>query len=66
MTDATPKKRERFCWVCGDSRGIIDDRNYLRSDTCGMPSCEREARDQERAEREEAHERLDRDRGWDR
>jgi len=40
-----PKSRERFCWVCGDSMGPIEDRYFDRLDTCGKRDCEREARD---------------------
>lgn len=58
------KPKERFCWNCGDSMGVIEDKYYDRSDTCGKRECEREARDQARAERDEAHEKLDRDMGW--
>jgi hypothetical protein len=35
-----------------------------RRDTCGKRECEREARDQDRFEREEAHRQLDEERGW--
>ncbi len=44
--------------------GLIDDRYFDRRDTCGRTECERAARDAEQAEREEAHERLDRDLGY--
>lgn len=57
-------RRERFCWNCGESLGEIELRHYDRRDTCGASACEREAREAARAEREEAHERLDRDLGW--
>lgn len=65
-TDAPKKGRVRYCPNCGDSMGFIEDRYYDRRDTCGSQQCEREARDDARAEREEAHERLDRDfdGGW--
>lgn len=33
--------------------------------TCGSRECEREARNQEIEAREQAHEQLDRDMGWD-
>jgi len=67
MTDTPkPKARERHCWNCGASMGVIEDRHYRRSDTCGKVECEREARDVERYERDEAHAALDADRGWDR
>ena len=65
MADA-PKGKERFCWVCGTSIGYVEDRFYDRRDSCGSRECQREERDAYRAERDEAHEQLDRDRGWDR
>jgi hypothetical protein len=58
------KGRERHCRNCGDSLGFVEDRHWHRGDTCGKPECDREAREQDQAEREEAHERLDRDMGW--
>lgn len=62
---ATPRKsRERFCWYCGDSLGVVEGRHYEHTDTCGKRECERAAGDAARAERDEAHEQLDRDRGW--
>ena len=59
-----PKGKERFCWVCGVSLGVVENRYYDRSDTCGSRECAREARDAAIAERDEAHEQLDRDMGW--
>jgi len=56
--------RMRFCWQCGEELGLIEDRNYDPMDTCGKRECEREAREAERARREEAHEELDRNMGW--
>ena len=53
------------CYYCGEDIGLWD-RFSDRLDTCGAQECEREARDQMQAEREEAHEQLDRDMGWDR
>lgn len=61
---ATPKSRERFCAYCGESLGFIEDRYYERNDTCGKLECDRVMRDDAAAEREEAHEQLDRDMGW--
>ena len=58
--------KERHCWSCGCSMGIIENRFYRRDDTCGKLKCEREARDAERHEREEAHSALDAANGWDR
>lgn len=53
----------QHCFNCGDELGVFHayqgDRN-----TCGKQECERAARDDERAECEQAHEDLDRDRGW--
>ena len=59
-----PTAKERHCWHCGGSMGVIENRHYRRGDTCGKQECERDARDAERYERDEAHERLDRDMGW--
>jgi hypothetical protein len=44
--------------------GAWDHRYSDSRDTCGKMECEREARNQEWQEREEAHEQLDRDMGW--
>lgn len=57
-----PKMRR--CWNCGTEMGLIEDRHYERRDTCGKRECEREARDEAQAEREDAHEQLDRDGSW--
>lgn len=58
-----PKEaKERFCFNCGTPLGVSAYFDPL--DTCGAQECEREARDQVAAEREEAHEELDRERGW--
>ena len=58
-----PKQaKERFCFNCGASMGVYAD--YDRLDDCGSPECQREAQNALRAEREEAHEELDRSRGW--
>jgi hypothetical protein len=54
----------RYCWNCGAEMGLIGDAYYDRSDTCGRRECERAAQEQAQAEREEAHERLDRDLGY--
>jgi len=54
----------RHCWNCGAEMGVIENRYYDRGDTCGQMECEREARNAAQAEREEAHEQLDRDMGW--
>lgn len=65
MADQPRKGRERHCWVCGESMGWIEDRHFVvGEDTCGKSDCEREARHQAEYERQQAHEDLDRDRGW--
>lgn len=51
------------CYNCGDDIGEKGRFSDPR-DTCGRAECVREARDAEIAERDEAHEQLDRDRGW--
>lgn len=66
MTIPTPRPgRERHCYNCGANMGFIEDRHYDRRDTCGTMECEQRYREDERAEREEAHEQLDRNMGWD-
>lgn len=57
-------KKMRHCWVCETELGMIERRHYDPQDTCGSRECDREARDMAQAERDEAHERLDRDMGW--
>ena len=57
-------KKQRYCWVCGEDMGLIEDRYYDRRDTCGKQACERDARDVAREEREEAHRDLDDRMGW--
>lgn len=58
-----PKEaKERFCFNCGKSLGFYADYDPL--DDCGARECTRAAREVMAAEREEAHEQLDRDRGW--
>ena len=54
----------RHCFYCGEELGVYADYDPL--DTCGAQECQRAASDALRSERDEAHERLDRDRGWDR
>jgi hypothetical protein len=56
----------RYCCNCGTELGVYEDKYHSSRDTCGAQACEREMRDQDAAERAEAHERLDRDMGWDR
>jgi len=56
--------KRHVCWFCGEDMGEFDRRYCDSGHTCGKPECERAARDAEQQEREEAHEQLDRDRGW--
>lgn len=56
--------KERYCFNCGTSLGIVEARYYDRMDTCGQRECDRAVRDCYAEEREEAHEQLDRDMGW--
>lgn len=56
--------RERYCAICGDEMGLIDDRHYSRGDTCGKLTCEQAAREEERERREEAHRDLDDRMDW--
>lgn len=55
----------RHCFNCGAELGRY--RDYDRLDTCGKTECVREANQARVEEREDAHERLDRDLGyfWD-
>ncbi len=56
------QKMRRHCFYCGAPLGIYVE--YDQLDTCGKQECEREARYFRETERAEAHEQLDRDRGW--
>lgn len=58
-----PAKMRR-CFNCGEEMGCYADYDPL--DTCGKVECNRAASDSLAQEREEAHERLDRDYGWER
>lgn len=59
----TPKKLPmRHCFNCGAELGHYV--GYDRLDTCGARECDRAARDAIAQERDEAHEQLDRDMGW--
>lgn len=65
MTDDLKRKpKMRHCANCGAEIGVFADWQWDRHDTCGSRDTERAARDDARAEREEAHERLDRDMGY--
>jgi hypothetical protein len=52
----------RHCFNCGEELGVYADHDPL--DDCGKMECTRAARDARAQEREEAHERLDRDLGY--
>jgi hypothetical protein len=52
----------RHCFNCGEELGCYSDFDPL--DTCGNAECNREASYAHQAQREEAHEQLDRDMGW--
>lgn len=52
----------RHCFYCGEELGVYAD--YDQLDDCGKSECSRAAHDARRAEREEAHERLDDRMGW--
>lgn len=56
----------RSCWNCGADMGFIENRYWDSRDTCGSLECSRAERDAAATERSEAHDQLDRDRGWDR
>jgi hypothetical protein len=58
----TKAARMRHCFFCGEEIGVYADHEPL--DTCGKRECEREAQAAMREEREEAHRKLDDDRGW--
>jgi len=57
-----PKGKMRHCCYCGEELGVYVDHDKF--ETCGKQECERFAREEARAERWEAHEKLDRDMGW--
>ena len=52
------------CEYCGADLGYEVDKWPDELITCGKRECERWARDEQLAAREEAHEQLDRDMGW--
>jgi len=53
------------CEYCGeDLGGPVEKWSQMDLITCGKRECERWARDEEAAERDEAHEQLDRNMGW--
>ncbi|MCR4300668.1 MAG: hypothetical protein NUV51_03585 [Sulfuricaulis sp.] len=56
--------KKQCCNWCGEF--LYETDRLDPYEHCGKPECSRAMRDEMRAEREEAHERLDRDMGWDR
>lgn len=56
-------QKMKHCAYCGDELGMTEswDRD---PEPCGKPECRREVRGMYEQEREEAHERLDRDMGY--
>ena len=64
MTETKHPGKIRRCWNCGADMGFIENRYYDRMDSCGSLECQRAERDAAQQEREEAHERLDRDLGY--
>ena len=59
-----PTAKMRHCCNCCAELGVIERRHYDPLDTCGQQECERAAQDADAAERDEAHEQLDRNMGW--
>jgi hypothetical protein len=66
MSEQPKSKRRHTCANCGADMGEWDRRTCEQNDVCGSLECNRATRDWARAERDEEHERLDRDMGWDR
>ena len=56
--------KERHCWHCGESMGMIESKYWSHGDTCGKRECDRAAQEAEREHREEAHRDLDDRMGW--
>lgn len=57
-------RKMRHCAQCGVEIGVFGHGEWQRGDTCGAVDCDRNARLDALAEREEAHESLDRHMGW--
>jgi hypothetical protein len=64
MASPTNPGKVRHCPYCGDDMGFIENRYFDRTDPCGKTECNRDARHAAEAEREDAHDRLDHDMGW--
>lgn len=63
-TQTTRQDRRHLCAYCGADMGDYDRRTCEPTDVCGERECMRWYRDAMQEEREEAHDRLDRDMGW--
>jgi hypothetical protein len=57
-------KKMKHCAYCGDEIGPAGFDDYRNPESCGKTECNREVRDMYAQEREEAHDQLDRDMGW--
>jgi hypothetical protein len=57
------KTKMKHCAYCGDEIDMTESWDR-EPEPCGKPECNREVRDMYRAERDEAHEQLDRDMGY--
>jgi hypothetical protein len=61
----TNKPKMHHCFNCGEELGVYASQSCFNElEDCGKLECTRAARDCYQAEREEAHEQLDRDMGW--
>ena len=58
------KPKRHFCFNCGEDLGIYAA-YHGDIQNCGKAECNREERYQYEAESAEAHEKLDRDNGWE-
>lgn len=56
-------RRMQHCAWCGEELGVYEG-GYREPESCGKPECNREIRGMYEEMREEAHEQLDRDMGW--
>jgi hypothetical protein len=58
------ERKMRHCAYCGAELGEMTRAEWEPTDTCGKHECEREMAAARQQEREEAHERLDKDLGY--
>lgn len=59
------KEQMKYCAYCGAEIGMASRATGLNDpESCGQRECDREVNAMYRAEREEAHEQLDRDMGY--